>query len=308
VTQLKVRRMPFDFGGDIPFQWQPANPDFAHMANAVGVLAIAFEKFIVAQVREAMPLITDREPAEEAEAFLRQEAQHARAHRLHAQALVSQYPGLQQTIDEAVASFDHLRATRPLKFQLAYTADLEATFTPIFKLMLDHEDVLFRPGDQRVASLFVWHFVEEVEHRSSALLIYNAVIGEPWYRLRVAPAVFRHVLGVYGGILRSFNEHVPEADRLVDAERVAPAAMWKREFGSRVPVLRRRLAARGERAVFEAATAKELLATGGRLIASQLPHHRPEHQPIPQLAGEWHDRYDGGENMTVGYRTPTPAI
>jgi hypothetical protein len=116
------------------------------------------------------------------------------------------------------------------------------------------------------------------------------------------------VLGVYGGILRSFNEHVPEADRLVDAERVAPAAMWKREFGSRVPVLRRRLAARGERAVFEAATAKELLATGVRLIASQLPHHRPEHQPIPQLAGEWHDRYDGGENMTVGYRTPTPAI
>jgi predicted metal-dependent hydrolase len=278
------------------------------MANAVGVLAIAFEKFIVAQVREAKPLITDPEPAEEAEAFLRQEAQHARAHRMHAQALVSQYPGLQQTIDEAVASFDHLRATRPLKFQLAYTADLEATFTPIFKLMLDHEDVLFRPGDQRVASLFVWHFVEEVEHRSSALLIYNAVIGEPWYRLRVAPAVFRHVLGVYGGILRSFNEHVPEADRLVDAERVAPAATWKREFGSRVPVLRRRLAARGERALFEAATVKELLATGVRLVASQLPRHQPEHQPVPQLAGEWLDRYDEGENMTVGYRTPPPAI
>ena len=79
MTQLKVRRMPFDFGGDIPFQWQPANPDFAHMANAVGVLAIAFEKFIVAQVREAKPLITDPEPAQEAEAFLRQEAQHARA-------------------------------------------------------------------------------------------------------------------------------------------------------------------------------------------------------------------------------------
>jgi predicted metal-dependent hydrolase len=308
VTQLKVRRMPFDFSGDIPFQWQPSNPDFAHMANAVGVLAIAFEKFIVAQVREAKPLITDREPAEEAEAFLRQEAQHARAHRLHAQALVSQYPGLQQTIDEAVASFDNLRATRPLKFQLAYTADLEATFTPIFKLMLDHEDVLFRAGDQRVASLFVWHFVEEVEHRSSALLIYNAVIGEPWYRLRVAPAVFRHVLGVYGGILRSFNEQVPLADRLVDAERVAPAATWKREFGSRVPVLRHRLAARGERAVFEAATVKELLATGVRLVASQLPHHQPEHQPIPQLAREWLDRYDGGANMTVGYRTPPPAI
>lgn len=55
--------------------------------------------------------------------------------------------------------------------------------------MLDNEAVLFRPGDERVASLFLWHFVEEVEHRSSALLIYGAVVGRLWYRLQVVPAV-----------------------------------------------------------------------------------------------------------------------
>jgi len=53
---------------------------------------------------------------------------------------------------------------------------------------------------------------------------------------------------------------------------------------------------------------KELLATGVRLVASQLPHHQPEHQPIPQLAAEWLARYDEGENMTVGYSAPRPAI
>jgi len=52
----------------------------------------------------------------------------------------------------------------------------------------------------------------------------------------------------------------------------------------------------------------ELLATGIRLAASQLPHHQPEHQPVPRLAAEWHARYDEGENMTVGYSAPPPAL
>src|SRR5436190_18849703 len=178
MTTLQIRRVPFDFTGDVPFLWQPQNPDFAIMANAIGVLAIAFEKYIVSTVRQAMPLITDAQVAEEADAFLRQEAQHARAHRLHMTALIRAHPGLQGTVDEAVAKFDALVDAKPLEFHLAYTAALEATFTPIFKLMLDHERELFRPGDDRVASLFLWHFVEEVEHRSSAMIIYRAVVGD----------------------------------------------------------------------------------------------------------------------------------
>ncbi len=51
---------------------------------------------------------------------------------------------------------------RRWRSRLAYVADTEATFTPSFKLMLDNEKTLFRPGDDRVASLFLWHFVEEV--------------------------------------------------------------------------------------------------------------------------------------------------
>src|SRR4029079_12243482 len=127
---------------------------------------------IVTTVRRALPLITDPDVADEADAFLRQEAQHARAHRLHMKALIRTHPGLQATVDEAVAKFDALVDAKPIEFHLAYTAALEATFTPICKLMLDHNRELFRPGDDRVASLFLWHFVEEVEHRASAMTIY----------------------------------------------------------------------------------------------------------------------------------------
>ena len=82
MTSLVVRRPPFPIDASAPFQWQPANPSFGLFGNTFTFLAIASERYIVAATREAMPRITDPAVAEEADAFLRQEAQHARAHRL----------------------------------------------------------------------------------------------------------------------------------------------------------------------------------------------------------------------------------
>ena len=89
---LQVRRVRFDFEDDVPFVWNPQNPAFSVYMNATSIIAIAFEKFIVAAVREAMPKITDTEAAAEAQAFLRQEAQHASAHRQHLRALIEALP------------------------------------------------------------------------------------------------------------------------------------------------------------------------------------------------------------------------
>src|SRR5271167_704418 len=193
MTRLEVRRVPFDFAGDVPFAWHPDNPEFACMMNMVSVMAIAFERYLVRVVRETQPQITDDAVAEEADCFLRQEAQHARAHRQHLKALTRTHSGLQEVVDGAIATYDTLFDAHPLAFHLAYIADLEATFTPTFKMLLDHEDELFRPGDDRVASLFLWHFVEEIEHRSSALVICDHIITNKWYRLRVLPSVLRHM-------------------------------------------------------------------------------------------------------------------
>ncbi len=112
--------------------------------------------------------------ADEAQAYLRQEAQHSAAHLSHIRALTRRWPGLRATSDAVIASYDRLVATKPLAWRLAYPAIVEATFTPYFKVLLDHEDKLFEPGDERVASMFIWHFCEEIEHRSSALRVYDA--------------------------------------------------------------------------------------------------------------------------------------
>jgi len=263
----------------------------------------AFEKFIVTTTRAAIPLIDDPAAAEEAEAFLRQEAQHAKNHRRHVAALVRQYPGLKETVDEADAAFDRLVETRSLEYRLAYTADLESTFTPIFKVMLDHEDELFRPGDERVASLFLWHFVEEVEHRSSALVVCDAVVKNRYYRTRIARSVFRHVMRVYRDILAGFDKHVPEADRRAQYRNVSPDGMRREEMLARLPLRpswRTRLGMFPP-STFAPASNREMLILVYRLVLSQVPHHRPAREPLPRFADTWFERYAEGYNVTRFY-------
>jgi predicted metal-dependent hydrolase len=308
MTDLHVRKIDFSFDDTTPFQWLPSHPKFGMMANAISIIAIAFEKFIVTSTRAAIPLITDPAAAEEAEAFLRQEAQHAKNHRRHVASLVRRYPGLQQTVDAAVAAFDRIIETEPLEFQLAYTADLEATFTPIFKLMLDHEDVLFRPGDDRVASLFLWHFCEEVEHRSSALVVFDAVVADRWYRSRATRKVFRHVMRVYRDILRGFDEHVPAADRRAEYGNLSPDGMRREEVVARLPIppsWRTRLRVFPPSA-FAPASNREMLVLVHRLLLSQVPHHKPAGEPLPRFADTWFAAYDRGVDVTR-YYSATPA-
>jgi len=304
VTDLEVRRPRFDFTDDVPFVWNPDRPAFSFAMNATSILAIGFEQMIVAAVQEGKPRITDPAVAAEATAFLRQEAQHSASHRKHVMALIERYPGLQQVFDDAMACFDELTETTSLEFRLAYVADLEATFTPSFKLMLDNEKILFQPGDDRVASLFLWHFVEEVEHRSSALVIYDAVVGSPWYRIRVLPRVVKHMLGALELIADGVNAHVPFADRQVDARSLLPS------YGFQQSLKRLRPSGRREpksAPPFAGVPLREKLVAGVRVLMSQTPFHDPARDELPAFADEWFRRWDEGGDVVRWYGEDAPV-
>jgi hypothetical protein len=298
--------MRFGFADDdVPFLWNPHDPAFSVAANALSFMALGFEKMITAAVHEALPLITDPQVAEEAEAFARQEGQHSMAHRQHVKALIKNHPGLKATLDEVIATYDDLTANTPLEYRLAYTADIEATFTPTFKLMLDNADSLFAPGDDRVASLFLWHCTEEVEHRSSALIIYDAVVAKPWYRVRVAPSVFKHGADVLSMAANSFNKHVPLEDRKIDAMSMF-GAKKPQKSARRFPFSKKNPpVAVPDYGPFEPpyrdVPQRDKWAVGYGLLRSQIPGHNPAHQKLPALAAEWLARYDAGYDVTRWY-------
>ena len=193
-----------------------------------------------------------------------------------------------------VASYDHLTATKPLAWRLAYAAVVEATFTPYFKVFLDHEDKLFRPGDERVASLFLWHFVEEIEHRSSALIVYNAVHPSYFYRLSALPEVVSHIGEIIAIVASGFEQHVP-SDSGGDYGQLMPK-------GFSYSAIRHSLAAarqvnKSHRSTYSGVPRRELMSMMVGLVRSQGPGHNPRHDKMPVFASRWFAKYD--ENPDV---------
>ena len=133
-------------------------------------------------------------------------------------ALVARYPNWSAAIEDACHAYDELIDEQPIEFHAAYIANLEATFTPLFKVILDNRDSLFGGGDQSVASLMMWHFVEEIEHRSSGLILCRHINTDPWYRVKHIRGTFRHVGSVSDTIAKTFDDVVPFEDRGVSAE------------------------------------------------------------------------------------------
>jgi predicted metal-dependent hydrolase len=270
MTNLIVRKIPFEFEGS-QFIWNPANPSFSTMMNAVTFQAIGFEKYICKAMNAAEKLVDDPAMSEEIRAFNAQEMVHSQAHRKHAKALIEAHPGLQEALDYSIAEYDRLYEEHSLKYHLAYCANIESTFTPLFGSMITHRDVLFSGGDPRVSSLFLWHFVEEMEHRASAHLIYDHIVRNPFYRFFRLRSVFGHTRTMAEKIYAVFHEHVPESRGcgLGDGVKAIPPASLKK------------------------------MRNG--IIASQMPWHRPGRATVPNYYAEWCTRYEAGEDMRQAY-------
>lgn len=309
MTDLVIRKLPWTFDAAVPFQWQPANPLVGMFGNLFTFFAVPFEQYIINALRDAKDRVTDPRVAEEMDAFVRQEGQHSWAHRKHMNTLTKQYPGLKETQRQATELFDGLLATRSLEFHVSYIANIEATFTPLFKVFLDHRDSIFGGGDPRIASLILWHFVEEIEHRSSGLLICNHLTPNRWTRTKYAAATARHVTSVVEAIAEGFDRHVPAADRGgLSAHKAMTSDVAVIEAKSR---LRPRFIGRSRKAlppgIFHDVPSRELVSMVWRLITSQAPYHNPTDQPLPEWAAVWMAEYERGVDMTTFFDEPAKA-
>jgi predicted metal-dependent hydrolase len=301
VTDLVVRKIRWNFPTPVPFLWQPANPNFGIFCNVFTFIAVPFERYLIKALRQAQSAF-DAEPAiaAEADAFLRQEGQHAAAHRKHMDALIEQYPGLERAYDDATLAFDQLLEEHPVEFHAAYIANLEATFTPLFKVILDNRHSLFGGSDQRVAALMQWHFVEEIEHRSSGLILYRQLSPDPWYRVKRVRATFDHIGEVAGRIAATIDDVVPFDDRGASAGDLMSTALLVDEFKYRGPGgARRRARGAAGPTLFNAVPTRELAKMVWRLALSQTPNHDPAHQPVPNWAATWMAEYEQGTDMTT---------
>jgi predicted metal-dependent hydrolase len=283
MVDLHIRRIPFEFEG-VDFMWNPANPEFAVFIDALSFWVMGLEHYLVKTMKDADAVITDPDIAAEARLFLQQESVHTSSHRRHVKALIARYPGLTGALDKTIAHYSALHRDHDLRYLLAYAAVLEGTFTPFFKMIIDNRQSLFGGGDARVASLCLWHFCEEIEHRSSAVKVYEHVVGDGLYKMKSFFPMMRHVIECHQMLLREFQEHIP-------GEKGAPyygsALTRKFRFSPSKP--------------FSTVPLNERLSMLRGVTASITPNYDHDNQPLPEWAATWFDHYDRGEDMTMFY-------
>lgn len=278
MSHLKVRQISFQFNEKTPYYWNQFNPYWGNFVNYATLAIPGFERLIIRSVRAAMPKISDPALKQEAELFCQQEAQHTKQHFAHLQALIKQYPGLEDARIEVMGYYDMMFEQESLEFNLAYCATVELWFCPIATFMIENRHQLFRDCDNQVAALILWHFVEEFEHRTSAIDIYNHVVGSYMKRLRMAPKILMHMNRAVNVATHSIQRCVPPLDWQGKAIQAG-------EFPSRK--------------IFKDLPTANVIKYYYDSIAAQLPFHNPKRVPQPDWVTQWFEDEAAGMDMTV---------
>ena len=172
---IKPQRMGFEFGEQVPRYWLENSPFLSHMMNALSILFPEGERFFVDSVRAYRDQITDPALKEEIKGFIGQEAMHSLEHITMNQHVRDQ--GM--PVDELEGQLKVLLGVArklPKRQQLAITCALEHITAMMADMLLDRNDVR-EDMHESMRPLWVWHAIEETEHKGVAYDVYQSVGG-----------------------------------------------------------------------------------------------------------------------------------
>jgi len=169
----------------------------SHVAASLSAVFPDGEDFFVRSVRHYRSEITDPELKRQVTGFIGQEAMHGREHRAFNNRLAELgYPTkrFERWTERGLKARERFL---PPVSNLAATAALEHFTATLAELVLSSDEVQAMFGHQEVKNLFLWHALEESEHKAVAFDVYKAVGGSE--RVRVMTMNFLCV-GFVGGM------------------------------------------------------------------------------------------------------------
>ncbi len=178
---IRPRRMDFDFSADIPRFWFDNDIFKTLLMTAQSCTFPEGERFFIDSVRHYQPQITDPVLQAQVRGFIGQEAHHGKEH-----TTLNDFMAARGFATEAVQShvrtnLQLLRKRMSAERQLAMTCALEHFTAMLAELALEHPD-FFKGMDERVRVLWLWHAIEESEHKSVAFDVYQQTVGSRWVR------------------------------------------------------------------------------------------------------------------------------
>ncbi|MDM1247658.1 metal-dependent hydrolase [Acinetobacter sp. R933-2] len=175
-TSFPVRRMDYEFFAT-PKYWCNNDPAFTHYFTGLSALFPEGESYFVRSVRALRPQIKSN-PALDRDigAFIGQEAMHSKEH--HAFHVSAQQYGLDpQSLEKATGVIlTTIEKIFPKKWNLLVTVGLEHYTAVLVVEMMETIHNLI--SDQTIKNLWLWHSIEETEHKAVAYEMYEHLYGK----------------------------------------------------------------------------------------------------------------------------------
>ncbi len=200
-----VRKLKFSFPIEQGAHWNKKRPEFSQIVNAASLAMPYLEPYLIRSMRKARPLITDEALQKELDLYVAQEATHFRQHQKFNDELAALgYESLPPFEAKLAADYQRLGETKSLKFNLAYAEGFESMALAIGEMLIDDRGFLFGGSEANVASLVLWHFVEEIEHKNVAFDVLDHLYGSYAWRLLGLAYATGHIFWRTGQGYRAF--------------------------------------------------------------------------------------------------------
>jgi predicted metal-dependent hydrolase len=191
MKNLVNRRPNFKFSEEIPKFWLDNSIFRTHLLNSFTLIFPAGEQFFIRSINSHIKHIEKPALKKEAKEFLKQEAQHAREHEKFFRNLKDQgykIDHITHILDKFINKVFEPNISP--KMCLAVTAGLEHFTALLAEIGL--QEKFLENAHPIMKELFEWHAAEEIEHRSVAFDVLQAV--DDSYMLRVSGLVFAYLL------------------------------------------------------------------------------------------------------------------
>jgi len=172
---IKPQRMGFRFNEKVPRYWLDESYLLSHMMNALSVLFPQGEQFFVDSVRQFRDQITDPKLKEEVRGFIGQEAMHSLEHVAMNQHVRDQGMPVEE-MEKHLEVVLGIASKLPKRHQLAITCALEHMTAMMADMLLARDDVR-EDMHESMRPLWVWHAIEETEHKAVTYDVFQQVGG-----------------------------------------------------------------------------------------------------------------------------------
>jgi predicted metal-dependent hydrolase len=179
---IPVRRMDFEFDDAIPKYWFDNNPFLTMLLTGLSCVFPEGERMFMRSVRNYQDKITDPELLKEVRAFIGQEAHHGKEHQEFNEFMARKGLPIEKIMAFVAQGIAFEEKNLSKERMLAKTCALEH-FTAMFaEVVLEHPEFL-DSMDERLKPLWLWHAIEESEHKSVAFDVYQQQVGNYWIRV-----------------------------------------------------------------------------------------------------------------------------